>query len=145
MKSSIIFFDNFENSGKRGTLRGMVIFPIFILLSIIWIYTSKSLYKNNIDEVPISRKIASLIFISLAIVSALGVHNPDTIKKAIVYGGLVGAVTYGIMSAGMYMTSNKWSITNSTITTLWGIISTSLLGYILFVVVKKYPNTLAVI
>ena len=40
MKSSIIFMDNLRNS-KRGTLRGTIIFPIFIIITILWFNTTK--------------------------------------------------------------------------------------------------------
>jgi uncharacterized membrane protein len=143
MKSSIVFFDNLENS-KRGTLRGLVIFPIFILLNLLWFFfTKKQLYDKHIDTVSTNRLFVSWFLSALLIVSAIGVHTPDSSKKAIVFSALVGFVVYGISNATMLAVSNKWDYLISLIDILWGIFSTSLLGYILYIVVNKYPNIFA--
>ena len=143
MKSKIIFFDSSENS-KRGTLRGMIIMPIFILLTLMWLFfTKKSLYDEHMDDVHGSRSIVSLVVSGLLIVSALGVHNPDSITTAVTYAALVGLVTYGITNAVLLATLNKWDYTISVIDILWGIVSTAFLGYILYIVVNKFSDTLA--
>ena len=145
MKSTLVFFDSSEN-GKRGTLRGLVLFPIFIILTFIWFFlTKKPLYDTHIDQVNKSRIWVAMGVSALLIVSAVAVHTPNTVKKAIVYSGLVGFVVYGICNAVLLATSNKWGYGIALIDTLWGIISTALLGYILYEVVKKWPNTFAVV
>ena len=143
MKSSIVFFDNLENS-KRGTLRGMVIFPIFILITLVWFFfTKKPLYDKHIDTVSKDRLWVALFVSGLLIVSAIGVHTPDTLQKAVVFSGLVGFVVYGITNSVMLAVTKKWNYSISFIDILWGIFSTSLLGYILYIVVNKYPEIFA--
>ena len=143
MKSSIVFFDNLENS-KRGTLRGMVIFPIFILITLVWFFfTKKPLYDKHIDTVSKDRLWVALCVSALLTVSAIGVHTPDTLQKAVVFSGLVGFVVYGITNSVMLAVSKKWNYSISFIDILWGIFSTSLLGYILYIVVNKWPEIFA--
>lgn len=143
MKSSIVFFDNLENS-KRGTLRGMVIFPIFILITLVWFFfTKKPLYDKHIDTVSKDRLWVALCVSALLTVSAIGVHTPDTLQKAVVFSGLVGFVVYGITNSVMLAVTKKWNYSISFIDILWGIFSTSLLGYILYIVVNKWPKIFA--
>ena len=142
MKSSIVFFDNLENS-KRGFLRGLVIFPIFILITLVWLFFSKTLYKKHIDTVSKYRLWFSLCIISLLTVSAIGVHTPNTLKKAVVFSALVGFVVYGITNSTMLMVTKKWNYSIFLIDILWGIFSTSLLGYILYIIVNKWPKIFA--
>lgn len=145
MKSNIVFADNIENS-KRGTLRGLVIFPIFIALTLIWLFfTKKIFYDKHIDTVSKDRLWISMCVTALLIVSALGIHNPDTERKAIVYSALVGFVVYGIANVTLLAVSNKWGYIISLIDITWGVLSTSLLGYILYIVVKKWPNIFAAV
>ena len=143
MKSSIVFFDNLENS-KRGTLRGMVIFPIFILITLVWFFfTKKPLYDKHIDIVSKDRLWVALCVSALLTVSAIGVHTPDTLQKAVIFSGLVGFVVYGITNSVMLAVTKKWNYSISFIDILWGIFSTSLLGYILYIVVNKWPEIFA--
>ena len=143
MKSKIIFFDSLENS-KRGTLRGAIIFPIFIILTLVWLFfTKKPLYDKHIDNVHTSRYIVALIISGLLLVSALGVHNPDNITTAVTYASLVGLVVYGITNVVLLSTSNKWDYIISIIDILWGVISTAFLGYVLYIVVNRFSTILA--
>ena len=143
MKSTLIFFDNNKNS-QRGTLRGLVIFPIFVILTLIWFtITKKSLYNRHVDKVSKSRLWIAMAISGILIVSALGVHTPNTLLKAVVYAALVGLVIYGVSNSVLLATSNKWSYSIALIDTVWGVISTSLLGFILYYIVKKWPNTFA--
>jgi len=136
MRSSLIFFDNKENS-KRGNLRGLVIFPIFIILTLVWRQLMTKYYKcNNVGKL---RKIISLIISAVLIVSAIGVQTPNTLQKAVVYGALIGFVIYGVSNCVLLVSSNKWGYMISFVDTLWGIASTSLLSFILYKVVQKYP------
>ena len=145
MKSTLVFVDTSKN-GKRGTLRGLVILPIFIVLTLLWfLITKKPLYDKHIDQVSKTRLWVAMGVSALLIVSAVAVHTPDTVEKAVVYSGLVGFVVYGICNAVLLATSNKWGYGIALIDTLWGIISTALLGYILYEVVKKWPNTFDVV
>ena len=144
MKSSIVFFDTSEN-GIKGTLRGLVIFPIFILFTISWFLLTKKIYNKHIDEVNTNRLIFSMIITALLIVSMLGIHNPSTCIKAIVYGALSGLVVYGIANMSLLASTKKWSYSISLLDTLWGVINTSLLAYILYKIVEKWPSIFNVV
>ena len=135
MKSSIVFFDSFQNS-IRGTLRGIIIFFPIVILNYLFFK-----YYYNIKNTTVKFYIA-LIISSILIVSAIGVHNPNSTTKAVVYAGLVGFVVYGFMALWGFG-SEQIKIKKCFITLAWGIITTALLGYILYLVVKKRPNTLA--
>lgn len=141
MKSTLVFFDTSEN-GNIGNLRGLVIFPVFIILTAAWMFiTKKSLYDKHIDQVGIGSRIISIGIMAVLIVSAVAVHTPDTATKAVVYAGLVGLVVYGIHNSVLLMTSNKWGYGISIIDTVWGVLSTALLGYILYNIVQEWPDT----
>lgn len=144
MKSSLVFWDTLENS-KRGTLRGLIIFPIFIIITLTWYLLMYKIYNKHIDKVSLFRLCISLVLIGLLIVSALGVHTPNTLKKAITYGLLVGLVIYGISNLVLLATSNKWGYKISIIDILWGIISTGFLSFVLYIVVQKWPKYFNVI
>jgi uncharacterized membrane protein len=139
MKSTIVFFDTHQNS-VNGTLRGLIILPIFLILSLIWYFSTKKLYQKHIDNVSTSRKVIGLLIIGSLIVSAIAVSDCNTRQKAIVYSLLVGFVIYGISNCVLLMTSNKWNYIISVIDLLWGIFSTGLLGFILFYIVKFFPS-----
>ena len=141
MKSSLVFFDSITNS-KKGTYRGLLIFPIFILLNLLWYNLTYNLYSKHIDNVNNYRKIFALFITGSLIVSALGVHRPATLKTATVYSGLVALVIYTISNLKLLSTSSKWTYKISLIDTMWGILSTILLGIILYYAVNKYPNIL---
>jgi uncharacterized membrane protein len=144
MKSTLVFWDNEENS-KRGTKRGLAIFPIYIILTLLWFFlTKKSIYSKHIDTVNNSRLIVSLFVTGVLIVSAVAVHTPSTAQKAIVYGASVGFVVYGIANAVLLATSNKWGYVISIIDTSWGIVSTALISYLLYEIVKLAPGVFKV-
>lgn len=138
MKSQIVFFDNIQNS-IRGTTRGFIVLIFFLIFSSIWyLLLMRKIYSNHIDNTNLSNKIIGLIFISLFIISAIGVHNPNTPKKALFYAGLVGLVVYGCWNSVLLITLDKWNIKIFLIDTIWGILSTSLLGLILYYFMIKY-------
>ena len=144
MKSTLVFVDTPEN-GKRGTLRGLIILPIYCILTILWFYMTKKLYASKVDNVSNFRKLLSLFLSGVLIVSAIAVHTPDTRLKAVVYGGLVGFVIYGITNSVLIAISKKWTYTISIIDTTWGIISTAFLSYILYEIVEQWPNIFKVV
>lgn len=140
MKSNIVFFDSIQNS-KRGTLRGAVILPFLLLFSAIWyLVIMKSVYEKHIDDVNMTRRIGGVIVIAFFIISALGVHNPDTERKAVFFGGLLGLILYGSWNAVLLMTSKKWPFGMALIDVTWGVISTAILALILYHFVKNHKG-----
>lgn len=140
MKSTIIFFDSFENS-KIGLLRGLVMFPIYILLTLIWFYFTKdTIYSKYIDEVTKAQFIIPLLLSSILVVSTLSIHVPNNATHAVVYGALAGFVIYGITNLTLLIVSKKWNYTVSVIDTLSGILIFSFLGYVLYKIVEKWPT-----
>lgn len=138
MKSTIIFFDTYQNS-IRGTLRGAILIPFIFILSYIWYgIIMKNTYKNHIYYTNYIKKIVSICLSIFIIISAIGVHNPDTLIKAIVYSALVGFVIYGSTNSILIMTLDKWSFKIAIIDILFGIISTSLLGLILYIFTQQF-------
>ena len=124
MKSSLVFFDTIENSNK-GNLRGLVIFPIVMIFYYIFHYTGKK-YGH----------IAAILF-SIIIVSALGVHEPDTLKKAVVYGALVGFVIYGTYNCRTVFEDGDFK--KSLIDVLIGVGTTAFSAFVLYMIVLKWP------
>ena len=135
MKSNIVFFDTYENS-RIGTLRGLVIFPIFIILTLIWIYVMKKSNVKSYENIGSVRLCFYLIFSGLLIVSAIGVHNPDSYQKAAAYALLVGFVVYSI--SNMYITNDRFSLI-SLVDIIVGITITTILGIILYWIVEIWP------
>lgn len=140
MKSDIVFFDSIKNS-KRGTLRGAVILPFLLVFSALWyLVIMKDIYNKHIDDVNMTRRITGVIVISFLIISALGIHNPDTERKAIFFGGLLGLILYGSWNSVLLMTSQKWPFGLALIDVTWGVISTAVLSWILYTFVKNHKG-----
>lgn len=130
MKSELMFFDNSENSAI-GFYRGLVtIFPI--ALSIYFLFRHVSIDLKNI---------VSIFTIALLICSALGVHMPATPEIAITYSFLVGLVVYGSIASVLFSTG-QLSFENVLVLCAGGILSTSVSGYILFILTRSYPDNL---
>lgn len=141
MKSTLVFWDTPENS-KRGTIRGLLILPIYMILTVAWFYVTKNMvYKNHIDNVTTFRLLLSLFITGSLIVSIVAVQTPQSAEEALKYGALAGFAVYGICNFVLLAVSNKWGYTVAIIDTIWGIVSTMLLSYILYQIVQKWPNT----
>jgi len=104
VKSTIIFFDTQHNS-RLGTLRGLISFPIFLLLFFMALHP-----VNNWS------KVAGVLLLSFVLCSAIAVQMPTDYAQASVYGALVGFVA-GAMVTGVTLTSLphaplvlKWSV-----------------------------------
>jgi uncharacterized membrane protein len=138
MKSKLVFFDELGNS-KVGTLRGLSIFPVFILITLCWFILTKDVfYERHLYQVSYTRKVVALLLSGLFIVSALGVHVPSSLKSAVVYGGLVGLVVYGVANLSLLAASDRWGYFISFVDTLWGVVSTAGLAAILYWFINKY-------
>ena len=134
MKSSIVFFDNTKNS-ERGTYRGVTIFLPLLLLN--YIFFSYYYKPTNHIKFCIALTVSSVL-----IVSAISVHNPNTAKKAIVFAALVGLVVYGVMTIFMYGLG-QINFLKLFITVVYGTTTSALLGYLLYLIIQKWPGTFA--
>lgn len=123
MYSSIVFFDNVHESWK-GTKRGFVAF-IFIIF--FWYLWYKIIMKNFYK--PKKHFNTYLLMSSLLLCSAIAVQLPKTGYEAVVYGGLLGLVVYGFSN----FTSKNTSNTKVLVDTVYGMVSTSMVSYLVFV------------
>ena len=97
MKTELIFFDTPYNSGKLGTLRGLisisVIFPLLCILSM-----------NNM-----SLKRTGIIFlVSLVLCSCIGVQLPKSYIESIAYSGLIGLSISVISVCAIFLLTDRY-------------------------------------
>ena len=122
MKSKIVYFEDTNHSWK-GTLRGGV--ASLILLSNFAIYKT---YGKVIKFMPVC-----IAVIIILIASAISIQNPSTLKEAVVYGALVGLVTFGSMNMGLLMSkSGGWTRKDALIAIGVGVISSALASAVIF-------------
>jgi phosphatidylserine synthase len=133
MRSSIVFFDKYEN-GIIGTIRGVMLFPIFIIITVIYLYLTQKIYGFKFDWTFI---IAIIIF-GVLMVSAISVRNkPEKFKESMVWSMLIGFVVYGCISS-VLLTQHKYIA--SILTVIYGILSSGLLGYIIYLLVDNFKE-----
>jgi uncharacterized membrane protein len=94
MRTELIFFDSFDES-IRGTIRGLIAFVSLIVFDLIWLpLSSKSVY-GTVKQKP---NIPAAILSYLVLCSAIGVQLPNNYIESLVYGLLVGFVTYSVFN-----------------------------------------------
>jgi len=86
MKSGIVFFDSHHNS-RLGTLRGLITFPIFIVILIL-LFRPANTWE----------KISGILLIAFVLCSAIAVQIPTNYKQVGVYGLLVGFVVGSVVT-----------------------------------------------
>jgi hypothetical protein len=138
MKSNLLFFDNYENSVK-GFNRGAIILPIFIFLTYIGTYFTDNYAASYI------RGFIIRIIIGIILVSAIAVQLPSSKTNAIVYSLLVGFVIFTISELSIINQNKDLKCRKSLMIVLWGMITTVIMGYSLYVIVEKYPDTFSAI
>jgi uncharacterized membrane protein len=146
MKSNIIFFDTHEN-GMKGTYRALVVIIVILICWFLWYMTAmKNIYKKYIEiDVKVYR-IGISIFVCLFLISSsIGVHNPDTIKKAVVYGALVGFVISGVVNSVLLIVNNNWTYGIASIDIIFHIVSISISALVLYKLTEQYPSAYKVI
>ena len=134
MNTNLIFFDTTKNS-RIGTLKGLVAIFFIYILSFLWYnIILKNYYSlhTDIQNVNMFQKITGIVIILFLLCSAISVQNPSNRNEAIVYGALVGFSMYGFFNAVNLMISPKWNLKISTIDTIWGILSTSFISWMLY-------------
>lgn len=142
MRSNIVFFDSLENS-KKGTSRALIVIFVLSIMWFVWygILMNKVYIKHIDDNTPISFRIIIPVCLCLFLISSsIGVHTPDTMKKAVVYGGLVGFVIFGVCNSVLLMTNNRWTYNLVVIDTFFNSICTGIAAYVLYTITQKYPS-----
>lgn len=136
MKTELIFFDSFENS-KKGTVRGLVAFISLIIFDLIWFSISKNnIYSNVSLKHSITRTLINSSLVYLVLCSAIGVQLPKSYNEALVYGMLVGFVTYSVFN----LTSNTifdWDINTAIIDTIAGTINCGIASSMVYLICHK--------
>lgn len=136
MKTELIFFDSFENS-KKGTVRGLVAFISLIIIDLIWFSISKNNIYNNVSlKHSITRTLINSSLVYLVLCSAIGVQLPKSYNEALVYGMLVGFVTYSVFN----LTSNTifdWDINTAIIDTIAGTINCGIASSMVYLICHK--------
>ena len=136
MKTELIFFDSFQNS-KKGTVRGLVAFISLIIFDLIWFSISKNnIYSNVSLKHSITRTLINSSLVYLVLCSAIGVQLPKSYNEALVYGMLVGFVTYSVFN----LTSNTifdWDINTAIIDTIAGTINCGIASSMVYLICHK--------
>jgi len=132
MKTELIFFDSFDESMK-GTLRGFIAFISLIIFDLIWFYiSSKTVYKT-ITKKP---NIIAALFVYLILCSAIAVQLPKSYNEALVYGLLVGFVTYSVFNITSFAIFN-WPLSTAIIDTIMGTINCSIASSLIYLFNKN--------
>lgn len=132
MKTELIFIDTPEN-GRKGVLRGIMSIALILLFSYVWYYLNDSMYsgyRNN--NVLLRNKVIGIVLSVFLLSSAIAVQLPSSATNAIVYGALVGFVVYGFVNAVNLMILKNWGLDIVVIDTMWGIVSTAVISYIVY-------------
>jgi hypothetical protein len=145
MKSRVVFFDTLRNS-KSGTLRFFVILPFFAAVYIgwNWIIPWSPLQKIG-EEISTGRKVLVFFLFALFVIPAFATHNPNTLKKASVYAGLVGLVVHSVVTCALLLANPDWKVEHALADILFGVVAISLLGSILYGIVEKNNKILGVV
>lgn len=137
MNTKLIFFGSLEESVK-GILRGSIALITFIILSYLWYRIIAKLFYSKYynEDISNTKKIVGYSLAVFVLISAIGVQLPSSIKEATVYGSLVGFVLYGFLNGSNLITNKKWDYKITVIDILWGVISSSILSIIVYLVFK---------
>ena len=123
MKTQLFYFDGINRS-KKGTLRGLVSTIILLIVNSL-LYNLYNKYFNF--------NILYVLVMVVMIASAISVQNPSSVNEAVVYGGLVGLVVFGVVNLVLLMNRNGWWKVEYMIkSTIVGIGSTILSAYVLY-------------
>ena len=132
MKTELIFFDSLDESIK-GTLRGFIAFISLIIFDLIWFsISSKTVYKT-ITKKP---NIVAAIFVYLILCSAIAVQLPKSYNEALVYGLLVGFVTYSVFNITSFAIFN-WPLSTAIIDTIMGTINCGIASSLIYLFNKN--------
>jgi hypothetical protein len=129
MLTTIGFFNDKQQS-NLGTLRGLIAFPIVLLLGFVW-YFCLIPKIDKTTKIPVSYKSVICMLISAVIlVSAVGVQLPPDTKTAVVYGALVGFSVFGIRN--LFIIADGGGILSSTTDVIFGMLLTSLCSFTVY-------------
>jgi len=129
MRTELIFFDSYDQS-LRGTVRGLIAFISLIVFDIIWLSLSSKIVYGTIDK-PLNFFTAALAYLVLC--SAIAVQLPNSLNEAIVYGSLVGFVTYSVFNLTSLTIFKNWPLITGIIDTIVGTINCSIAAGLIYI------------
>lgn len=132
MRTELVFFDTTYET-KRGTLRAITAMGFFIMLWFLWYgITMENFYKDKIDRTQNTNWWIGSLLTLVVLITAIGVQLPKDAKTALFYGALIGTVVYGFLNGVLLMTNNRWTQTTALIDFSYGIISTTIVAFMVY-------------
>lgn len=134
MHSKLLLIDNYLSNIKEN----IFVFILILFVDYLWYdQIACNLYKERIsshnrDHMFFLGFLLSILFLSIAI----NAHKSTSSKQALIYGAIIGLVLYGVYNSINYFYIDNWSINLSIIDTIYGIISTALVSYIIYNFIK---------
>ncbi len=135
MHSKLLLIDNYIANIKENIL----VFILVLTIDYLWYdHIAYNLYKERITNRNRNHMfflgfLISILFLSIAIT----IHRSTDSKEAMIYGAIVGLVIYGFYNSMNYFYIYNWSVKLSIIDTLYGVISVSVISYLLYYFVKN--------
>ena len=132
MRTELAFLDTTYES-YRSIMRTVIAFELLLIFSLFWYKMNmETFYHSKFDNViPIYFWIG-LITITFLISSIIAIQIPKNAKTSLIYGMLIGLVIYGCINAVLLMTNFKWTVKTAIIDIIYGIISTSIVAFIVY-------------
>jgi uncharacterized membrane protein YagU involved in acid resistance len=140
MKSKVVFFDSLQNS-LNGTYRSFIMLPFLAAVYIGWsIVVPWSPMNQSNDEITTGRKVLAFFVLAAVVLPAIATHHPDTIKKAAVYGALIGLVVHSVVTCALLMSDPAWDIPHALTDIVFGIVAVSCSATLLYLIVDRNPQ-----
>jgi hypothetical protein len=129
MLTTIGFFND-KHQSNLGTLRGLIAFPIVLLLGFLWYFCLIPKIDKTRGLQLSYKSVISMLISAVILVSAIGVQLPPDTKTAAVYGALVGFCVFGIRN--LFIVADGGGILLSTSDVVFGILLTSLCSFTVY-------------
>jgi hypothetical protein len=130
MKSEIVFFDGWDNS-KKGLVRGLILFPVCFVFLMLWHMMNKN------GEQFSTKHWISITLQSVAIVSIIGIHNPNSFKQALFFGMILGYVISNLINLN-FLIMRKITVSEMIARDIQGIILFGILSVLLYYLTTKF-------
>lgn len=133
MFTQLIFSETVRNALK-GTLRAVISVSFMIVIGIVWyMFIARKFYEKYMTyPKPSFRSIFPLILAVGLIASAISVQLPKSLGEAVIYGSLVGLVTYSVLNLVVLSVYKRWSWITALVDVIYGIIVTGLASLFLY-------------